>query len=450
MNDSLKNLSPLDGRYQNKTKQTREIFSEHALIKERIRVEIQWLNYFLTYFKPELLSEQTKKKINALDKNDSDTLIERVKEIENVTNHDVKAVELAVAEQFEESEEIQSLVHIFLTSEDVNSLSYALILKNAHIVLIEWIEQIILALEDLVEKNKEVAMLARTHGQPASPTTLGKELNVFATRLKKEKSSLSEKKFFAKWGGATANYNPHLLAYPEEDWVNHSKDFLSSLGVELTKVATQIEPHDYMADLFQNIQRINNIMLDLTQDIWSYIAFDYFSLKMKNNEVGSSTMPHKINPIDFENAEGNLGLSNAILNHLTHKLTVSRLQRDLSDSTVLRNIGTGYGYLEIAVSSTLLGLSKLEANTSEISKDLDERYELLAEALQSFLRLEGKKDGYDQVKKLSRGMKMDKDIYLKAVEDLIENEDYKEILKGLTPKEYLGIASQLAEKDDEI
>jgi len=450
MNDSLKNLSPLDGRYQNKTTQTRGIFSEHALIKERIRVEIKWLNYFLTHFKPELISDHIEKKIKALDKDISDTLIERVKEIENITNHDVKAVELAVAEQFEESEEIQSLVHIFLTSEDVNSLSYALILKNAQFVLIEWIEQIISALEDLAEKNKKVAMLARTHGQPASPTTLGKELNVFATRLKKEKSSLSEKKFFAKWGGATANYNPHLLAYPEEDWVNHSKDFLSNLGVDLTRVATQIEPHDYMADLFQNIQRINNIMLDLTQDIWSYIAFDYFSLKMKNNEVGSSTMPHKINPIDFENAEGNLGLSNAILNHLTHKLTVSRLQRDLSDSTVLRNIGTGYGYLEIAVSSTLLGLSKLEANSSEISKDLDDRYELLAEALQSFLRLEGKKDGYDQVKKLSRGMKMDKDIYLKAVEDLIENEDHKEILKGLTPKEYLGIASELAEKDDEI
>jgi len=450
MNDSLKNLSPLDGRYQNKTKQTREIFSEHALIKERVRVEIQWLNYFLTYFKPELLSEKVKKKINALDKDISDTLVERVKEIEHTTNHDVKAVELAVAEQFEQSEEIQSLVHIFLTSEDVNSLSYALMLKNANLVLIEWIEQIISALEDLAEKNKEVAMLARTHGQPASPTTLGKELNVFATRLKKEKRSLSEKKFYAKWGGATANYNPHSLAYPEEDWVNHSKDFLSNLGVELTKVATQIEPHDYMADLFQNIQRINNILLDLTQDIWSYIAFDYFSLKMKKNEVGSSTMPHKINPIDFENAEGNLGLSNAILNHLTHKLTVSRLQRDLSDSTVLRNIGTGYGYLEIAVSSTLLGLSKLEANTSKISTDLDDRYELLAEALQSFLRLEGKKDGYDQVKKLSRGMKMDKDMYLKAVEDLIENEDYKEILKRLTPKEYLGIASQLAEKDDEI
>ena len=450
MNDSLKNLSPLDGRYQNKTKQTREIFSEHALIKERVRVEIQWLNYFLTYFKPELLSEKVKKKINALDKDISDTLVERVKEIEHTTNHDVKAVELAVAEQFEQSEEIQSLVHIFLTSEDVNSLSYALMLKNANLVLIEWIEQIISALEDLAEKNKEVAMLARTHGQPASPTTLGKELNVFATRLKKEKRSLSEKKFYAKWGGATANYNPHSLAYPEEDWVNHSKDFLSNLGVELTKVATQIEPHDYMADLFQNIQRINNILLDLTQDIWSYIAFDYFSLKMKKNEVGSSTMPHKVNPIDFENAEGNLGLSNAIFSHLADKLTVSRLQRDLSDSTVLRNIGTGYGYFEIAQSSTLKGLSKLEANTIEISKDLDGRYELLAEALQSFLRLEGKKDGYDQVKSLSRGMKMDKDIYLKAVEELLDNEEHKKILRSLTPEKYKGLASALAKKEDEI
>ena len=450
MNDSLKNLSPLDGRYQNKTTQTRGIFSEHALIKERIRVEIQWLNYFLTHFKPELLSDRIEKKIKALDKDISDTLIERVKEIENITNHDVKAVELAVAEQFEEFEEIQSLVHIFLTSEDINSLSYALMLKDAHPILLDWIDEIILALEDLAEKNKDVAMLARTHGQPASPTTLGKELNVFATRLKKEKRSLSDKKFYAKWGGATANYNPHLLAYPEEDWIKHSQEFLSNFGVRLTKVATQIEPHDYMADLFQNIQRVNNIMLDLTQDIWSYIAFDYFSLKMKKNEVGSSTMPHKVNPIDFENAEGNLGLSNAIFSHLANKLTVSRLQRDLSDSTVLRNIGTGYGYFEIAQSSTLKGLSKLEANALEISKDLNGKYELLAEALQSFLRLEGKKDGYDQVKLLSRGIKMDKDIYLKAVEELLDKEEHKKILRALTPEEYLGIASELANKDDEI
>lgn len=450
MNDSLKNLSPLDGRYQNKTKKSRELFSEFALIEQRIKVEILWLNYFLTNFKPELLNERTQEKINTLRTNVPDHLIKRVKEIENITNHDVKAVELAVAEQFEDSEEIQSLVHIFLTSEDINSLSYALMLKNAHPILLDWIDEIILALEDLAEKNKDVAMLARTHGQPASPTTLGKELNVFATRLKKEKRSLSDKKFYAKWGGATANYNPHLLAYPEEDWIKHSQEFLSNFGVRLTKVATQIEPHDYMADLFQNIQRVNNIMLDLTQDIWSYIAFDYFSLKMKKNEVGSSTMPHKVNPIDFENAEGNLGLSNAIFSHLANKLTVSRLQRDLSDSTVLRNIGTGYGYFEIAQSSTLKGLSKLEANALEISKDLNGKYELLAEALQSFLRLEGKKDGYDQVKLLSRGIKMDKDIYLKAVEELLDKEEHKKILRALTPEEYLGIASELANKDDEI
>ena len=450
MNDSLKNLSPLDGRYQNKTEKTRELFSEFALIKQRIRVEIFWLNYFLTNFKPELLNEKIQEKINTIQKNVPDPLIARVKEIENTTNHDVKAVELAVAEQFEESEEIQSLVHIFLTSEDVNSLSYALMLKNAHPILLDWIDKIIIALEDLAEKNKEVTMLARTHGQPASPTTLGKELNVFVTRLKKEKRFLSDKKFYAKWGGATANYNPHMLAYPEEDWIKHSKEFLSNFGVEFTKVATQIEPHDYMADLFQNIQRVNNIMLDLTQDVWSYIAFDYFSLKMKKNEVGSSTMPHKVNPIDFENAEGNLGLSNAIFSHLADKLTVSRLQRDLSDSTVLRNIGTGYGYFEIAQSSTLKGLSKLEANAFEISKDLDGRYELLAEALQSFLRLEGKKDGYDQVKSLSRGMKMDKDIYLKAVEKLIDNEEHKKILRSLTPEKYKGLASELAKKEDEI
>ena len=450
MNDSLRNLSPLDGRYQNKTEKSRELFSEFALIKQRIRVEIHWLNYFLTKFKPELLTEKTQEKIIALCTTVPDSLIERVKEIENITNHDVKAVELAVAEQFEESEEIQSLVHIFLTSEDINSLSYALMLKNAQPILLNWIENIIQALEDLAEKNKEVAMLARTHGQPASPTTLGKEINVFVNRLKKEKRSLSDKKFYAKWGGATANFNPHLLAYPHEDWIKHSQEFLSNFGVKLTKVATQIEPHDYMADLFQNIQRVSNIMLDLTQDIWNYIAFDYFSLKMKKNEVGSSTMPHKVNPIDFENAEGNLGLSNAIFSHLANKLTVSRLQRDLSDSTVLRNIGTGYGYFEIAQSSTLKGLSKLEANALVISKDLDGRYELLTEALQSFLRLEGKKDGYDEVKSLSRGKKMDKDIYLKAVEELLDNEEHKKILRALTPGGYLGIASELAKKDDEI
>jgi adenylosuccinate lyase len=445
MNDTLNNLSPLDGRYQKKTQKSRANFSEKALIKARLLAEIEWLSYFLSAFKPDLKDTETSSKINELLKGIPDSLIARVKEIEKTTNHDVKAVELALAEEFKHSEKVQSLIHVFLTSEDINSLSYALMLKNAHIGLLGWVEEVVAELEVLAQTNKDLAMMSRTHGQPASPTTLGKEINVFLTRIKKEHTSLLESKFYAKWGGATANYNPHLLAFPDEDWVSHSKEFLKHLDIELTVVATQIEPHDYMAELFQNIQRINTIILDLNRDIWTYISLDYFSLKMSKNEVGSSTMPHKVNPIDFENAEGNIGLSNAIFSHLSEKLPVSRLQRDLSDSTVLRNIGTAYGYMEIAINSTLKGLSKLEANKEVISNDLEERYELLTEALQSFLRLEGKKDGYDQVKLLSRGQKMDKEMYLKAVEELIENSEYKKILMDLTPSKYIGLAAKLAE-----
>ena len=445
MNDTLNNLSPLDGRYQKKTQKSRANFSEKALIKARLLAEIEWLSYFLSAFKPDLKDTETSSKINELLKGIPDSLIARVKEIEKTTNHDVKAVELALAEEFKHSEKVQSLIHVFLTSEDINSLSYALMLKNAHIGLLGWVEEVVAELEVLAQTNKDLAMMSRTHGQPASPTTLGKEINVFLTRIKKEHTSLLESKFYAKWGGATANYNPHLLAFPDEDWVSHSKEFLKHLDIELTVVATQIEPHDYMAELFQNIQRINTIILDLNRDIWTYISLDYFSLKMSKNEVGSSTMPHKVNPIDFENAEGNIGLSNAIFSHLSEKLPVSRLQRDLSDSTVLRNIGTAYGYMEIAINSTLKGLGKLEANKEAISNDLEERYELLTEALQSFLRLEGKKDGYDQVKHLSRGQKMDKEMYLKAVEELIENSEYKKILMDLTPSKYIGLAAKLAE-----
>ena len=445
MNDTLNNLSPLDGRYREKAQKSRANFSEYALIKARLIAEIEWLSYFLTHFKPELKDTETNSKIDELLKAIPDSLIARVKEIEETTNHDVKAVELTLAEEFKHSEKVQSVIHIFLTSEDINSLSYALMLKQAHGSLLGWIEQVIEELELLAQKNKDLAMMSRTHGQPASPTTLGKEINVFLTRIKKEYASLLKSKFYAKWGGATANYNPHLLAFPGEDWVSHSKVFLKHLDIELTVVATQIEPHDYMAELFQNIQRFNTIILDLNRDIWTYISLDYFSLKMSKDEVGSSTMPHKVNPIDFENAEGNIGLANAIFSHLSEKLPVSRLQRDLSDSTVLRNIGTAYGYMEIAINSTLKGLGKLEANKEAISNDLEERYELLTEALQSFLRLEGKKDGYDQVKHLSRGQKMDKEMYLKAVEELIENREYKKILMDLTPSKYIGLAAKLAE-----
>ena len=444
---TLRNLSPLDGRYHDKTKVTREIFSEHGLIQHRLKVEIVWLEYFLNHFKPELLTDDVATKLSNLKQSIPNETVLRVKEIEKTTNHDVKAVELALSESFDGNEAIQSLIHIFLTSEDINSASYALMLKEMHSNTLDWIENLEAALGVLIDKNAELPMMARTHGQPATPTTLGKELNVFKQRLIKEKKTLEEQEFFAKWGGATANYNPHLLAFPQADWLTHSEKFLDELELKLTKVSTQIEPHDYMAKVFHNLMRVNTILIDFSQDIWTYISFDYFKLKLDKNEVGSSTMPHKVNPIDFENAEGNLGLANALFNHLAEKLPRSRLQRDLSDSTALRNIGSAYGYMELSVSSLLKGISKLEANVEAIANDLNDRYELLAEPLQSFLRLEGKKDGYDQVKLLSRGQKMNKELYLEAVNSLVDNDEFKSILLNLTPATYLGLATELSKEE---
>ena len=444
---TLRNLSPLDGRYHDKTKVTREIFSEHGLIQHRLKVEIVWLEYFLNHFKPELLTDDVAKKLSNLKQSIPNETVLRVKEIEKTTNHDVKAVELALSESFDGNEAIQSLIHIFLTSEDINSASYALMLKEMHSNTLDWIENLEAALGVLIDENAELPMMARTHGQPATPTTLGKELNVFKQRLIKEKKTLEEQEFFAKWGGATANYNPHLLAFPQADWLTHSEKFLDELELKLTKVSTQIEPHDYMAKVFHNLMRVNTILIDFSQDIWTYISFDYFKLKLDKNEVGSSTMPHKVNPSDFENAEGNLGLANALFNHLAEKLPRSRLQRDLSDSTVLRNIGSAYGYMELSVSSLLKGISKLEANVETIANDLNDRYELLAEPLQSFLRLEGKKDGYDQVKLLSRGQKMNKELYLEAVNSLVDNDEFKSILLNLTPATYLGLATELSKEE---
>ena len=444
---TLRNLSPLDGRYHDKTKVTREIFSEHGLIQHRLKVEIVWLEYFLNHFKPELLTDDVAKKLSNLKQSIPNETVLRVKEIEKKTNHDVKAVELALSESFDGNETIQSLIHIFLTSEDINSASYALMLKEMHSNTLDWIENLEVALGVLIDENAELPMMARTHGQPATPTTLGKELNVFKQRLNKEKKTLEEQEFFAKWGGATANYNPHLLAFPQADWLTHSEKFLDGLELKLTKVSTQIEPHDYMAKVFHNLMRVNTILIDFSQDIWTYISFDYFKLKLDKNEVGSSTMPHKVNPIDFENAEGNLGLANALFNHLAEKLPRSRLQRDLSDSTVLRNIGSAYGYMELSVSSLIKGISKLEANVEAIANDLNDRYELLTEPLQSFLRLEGKKDGYDQVKLLSRGQKMNKELYLEAVNSLVDNDEFKSILLNLTPATYLGLATELSQEE---
>ena len=444
----LRNLSPLDGRYRDKTNVTREIFSEHALIIARIKSEASWLEFFLENFRKDLLTKDVKEKLNQLSKSPSSSIAIRTKEIEQTTNHDVKAVELALAEEFDGNEELQSLIHIFLTSEDVNSLSYAMMLQSSLGSFQKLLISLTKNIQNKSDKFSDLAMLARTHGQPATPTTLGKELNVFNQRLRNELKKLKKQKVYAKWGGATANYNPHLLAFPEMDWLHLSKSFLAKQEIALTSVSTQIEPHDYMADIFQNFVRINNILIDFSHDIWTYISQDYFKLKLVENEVGSSTMPHKVNPIDFENAEGNLGLSTAIFNHLADKLTKSRLQRDLSDSTVLRNIGSAFGYLEIAITSLEKGIQKLDANVDKIASDLSERYELLAEPLQSFLRLEGKKDAYDLVKKITRGKTLTRKSYIEVVEKLIDNKKYKKILLQLKPESYLGLAKNLAKKGD--
>ena len=444
----LRNLSPLDGRYRDKTNVTREIFSEHALIIARIKSEASWLEFFLENFRKDLLTKDVKGKLNQLSKSPSSSIAIRTKEIEQTTNHDVKAVELALAEEFDGNEELQSLIHIFLTSEDVNSLSYAMMLQSALGSFQKLLISLTKNIQNKSDKFSDLAMLARTHGQPATPTTLGKELNVFNQRLRNELKKLKKQKVYAKWGGATANYNPHLLAFPEMDWLDLSKSFLAKQEIALTSVSTQIEPHDYMADIFQNFVRINNILIDFSHDIWTYISQDYFKLKLVENEVGSSTMPHKVNPIDFENAEGNLGLSTAIFNHLADKLTKSRLQRDLSDSTVLRNIGSAFGYHEIAITSLEKGIQKLDANVDKITSDLSERYELLAEPLQSFLRLEGKKDAYDLVKKITRGKTLTRKSYIEVVEKLIDNKKYKKTLLQLKPESYLGLAKNLAKKGD--
>ena len=444
----LRNLSPLDGRYRDKTNVTREIFSEHALIIARIKSEASWLEFFLENFRKDLLTKDVKEKLNQLSKSPSSSITIRTKEIEQTTNHDVKAVELALAEEFDGNEELQSLIHIFLTSEDVNSLSYAMMLQSSLGSFQKLLISLTKNIQNKSDEFSDLAMLARTHGQPATPTTLGKELNVFNQRLRNELKKIKNQKVYAKWGGATANYNPHLLAFPEMDWVDLSKSFLAKKEIALTSVSTQIEPHDYMADIFQNFVRINNILIDFSHDIWTYISQDYFKLKLVENEVGSSTMPHKVNPIDFENAEGNLGLSTAIFNHLADKLTKSRLQRDLSDSTVLRNIGSAFGHLEIAISSLEKGIQKLDANVEKIASDLSERYELLAEPLQSFLRLEGKKDAYDLVKKITRGKTLTRKSYIEVVEKLIDNKKYKKILLQLKPESYLGLARNLAKKGD--
>lgn len=442
-------LSPLDNRYSKKIIDLANNFSESNLNKTRFEIEIDWIIFLTTQcgknFKP--LSSAAKNNLLVIKKSFDSKSAKRIKTIESKTNHDVKAVEYFIREEmnkFSNLKKYQHLVHFALTSEDVNSLSYAVLLRDAKDI---YIKKLDLLIKDLSSKSKNWAtlpLLARTHGQAASPSTIGKEVKVFHQRLVRQKDILKKIKPMAKFGGATGNFHTLDLSDKNIDWVSKTNKFLSTFKVEQNAITTQIEPHDGIAEIAHCIQRINNILIDLNQDMWIYIANDIFKLRLKKGEVGSSTMPHKINPIDFENSEGNLGLSNSMMSFFADKLTKSRLQRDLSDSTVLRNLGVGFGYAYLGIHSCLNGLSKIQPNKETAKIELANNWQVLAEALQIVMKLEGHDNAYEEIKAKTRGQSIDKNSYLSIVKSLDISDKSKEKLTKLTPLNYLGIAAKLA------
>lgn len=445
--NELTAISPIDGRYRGKTEPLANYFSEFALIKYRVRVEIE---YFIT------LCELPLPQLKGFDHGLFDTLrdiyrlfdetsAQRVKDIEKVTNHDVKAVEYYIKEEFDKIgglEEYKEFIHFGLTSQDINNTSVPLSMKDAlNVVYYPMVEELIAQLQTYAEEWKDVAMLAKTHGQPASPTRLGKEIMVYVYRLKEQLDTLKHTKLTAKFGGATGNYNAHHVAYPELDWREFGNRFVSEkLGLEREQWTTQISNYDYLGAIFDAMRRINTIIIDLDRDFWMYISMDYFKQKIKQGEVGSSAMPHKVNPIDYENSEGNLGMANAMLQFLAAKLPVSRLQRDLTDSTVIRNIGMVFGYSVIAFQSTLKGLRKLILHKEKMDEDLDNNWEVVAEAIQTILRREGYPHPYEALKALTRtNQKMSEQTIHEFVATLNVSDDVKKELKAIAPQNYTGI-----------
>lgn len=444
---ALTALSPVDGRYASKTDKLRPFFSEYGLIKHRVLVEIRWLqalaNHPAIKEVPEFSSEANRFLENILD-NFSETDAARVKEIERTTNHDVKAIEYYLKEKIETNAEVNAVsefIHFACTSEDINNLSYALMLKGGRDeVLLPEIDQLIKALGNMATEYAEIPLLCRTHGQPASPSTLGKEMANVAYRAKRQRKQIAQVEILGKINGAVGNYNAHLSAYPEIDWQGFAKNFVESLGLNWNPYTIQIEPHDYMAELFDAVSRFNTIIIDYCRDIWAYISIGYFKQKVIAGEVGSSTMPHKVNPIDFENAEGNLGMANAMMTHLSQKLPISRWQRDLTDSTVLRTLGVGLGHTSIAIQSTLKGISKLEVNEEAIAADLDNNWEVLAEPIQTVMRRYGIEKPYEKLKELTRGQRINADIMQAFIESLDIPQQAKDHLLNMTPANYIGNA----------
>ena len=448
---SLTALSSVDGRYAGKTAALRPICSEFGLIHRRLIVEIRWFQSLAAHegiSELPALSEQAGAFLESLIVDFNVAGASRVKEIESVTNHDVKAVEYYLKEQFSEVPELAAkaeFLHFACTSEDINNLSYALMIKDAQAqVMAGLFASLDSTLSGMAKAYAGQAMLSRTHGQTASPTTLGKELANTLHRLRRQAKQMAGQEFLGKMNGAVGNFNAHISAYPDVDWPVLARQFVETLGLSWNQYTTQIEPHDWMAELFQSLTRYHTILIDLSRDIWAYISIGYFSQKTVEGEIGSSTMPHKVNPIDFENAEGNLGVANALLDHLALKLPVSRWQRDLTDSTVLRVIGTAYGHSVVAMSSLLKGLSKLEVNSDRLAGDLDASWEVLAEPIQTVMRRYGIENPYEQLKSLTRGKQITQADLESFINGLDLPDEARQLLLGLTPALYTGNAEHMA------
>lgn len=448
----LNALSPLDGRYRRQCDSLRAWLSEAGFMAHRVEVEVAWLLALAKLGLPQLpsFSPQAQERLASLVSDFSETDAARIKEIEAVTNHDVKAVEYWLKEQTQDLPELAQaaeFIHFACTSEDINNTSHALMLTRARDqFVLPQLNEVCEVLKARAHQFADQPMLSRTHGQPASPTTLGKEFANVVARLERAIGSIQAVQPLAKMNGATGNYNAHTIAYPGIDWPAFSKDVLNNLGLTQNPYSIQIEPHDWMAELFDAIARANTILLDLNRDIWGYIALGYFKQRLKEGEVGSSTMPHKVNPIDFENSEGNLGLANAVLHHLAEKLPVSRWQRDLTDSTVLRNLGVALGYCGVAYSSCLRGLGKLELNAVAIDADIDACWEVLAEPVQTVMRCYGLPEPYEQLKDLTRGKGITAEALTEFIQKLELPDDAKQRLLALTPRSYIGLAASLAKQ----
>jgi adenylosuccinate lyase len=448
---TLKALSPADGRYSEKVNDLRNIFSEYGLIRYRVLVEIRWLQCLADEPDvPELAppSSVMKDRLNHIIDDFSIDDAERVKKIEATTNHDVKAVEYFIREKLGDGPETQALkdfLHFACTSEDINNLSYALMLRAARSdVLIPKMRDLRNKLNVLAKENADLPMLSRTHGQTASPTTLGKELANVVARLDRTQKQFANVEILGKFNGAVGNYNAHVIAYPSVDWPTIAHRFVESLGIDPNPYTTQIEPHDWTAEYSHALMRYNTILIDFSRDTWSYISLGYFNQKVAKNEVGSSTMPHKVNPIDFENAEGNFGMANAMLGHFAEKLPISRWQRDLTDSTVQRNLGSAVAHIVIALQSLSKGLGKLQVNAEAINADVSQAWEVLAEAVQTVMRRYGIPEPYEKLKALTRGQAVSKEILLEFIKTLDIPDDEIERLLTLTPESYVGLAAQQA------